>query len=188
MSISALYLGAKLIFRKASSVSSTDEGLVSGKQVSEALAVSRRGTIVAFIGASAPVGTLYLNAQEYYDSDYPELAAMLKAASSEFNGSSSLTFKVPDLRGLFLRGWDNARGLDAGRYVYSTQWHEIAHHNHFINKPLVQIDNNTGAMKGLQSGGYWGDQKIAINALGTDGSGGNETRPINYSVKYAIYY
>jgi microcystin-dependent protein len=36
-------------------------------------------------------------------------------------GNGSTTFNIPDLRGEFVRGWDNSRGIDSGRVFGSSQ-------------------------------------------------------------------
>ena len=33
-------------------------------------------------------------------------------------GNGSTTFNVPDLRGYFIRGWDNGKGTDAGKNIW----------------------------------------------------------------------
>ena len=53
---------------------------------------------------------------------YPKLA--LKYPSGQ----------LPDLRGEFIRGWDNERGIDADRELLSTQ----------IGSPVVQEANKIG--------------------------------------------
>ena len=40
-------------------------------------------------------------------------------------GDGSTTFNLPDLRGEFLRGWDDSRGVDAGRAFASAQAHAM---------------------------------------------------------------
>lgn len=41
-------------------------------------------------------------------------------------GDGSTTFNLPDLRGEFIRGWDNGRGIDAGRVLGSSQTNATA--------------------------------------------------------------
>jgi len=45
-------------------------------------------------------------------------AALFAAIGTEYGvGDGSTTFDLPDLRGEFLRGWDNGRGVDSGRVL-----------------------------------------------------------------------
>ena len=39
---------------------------------------------------------------------------------------------VPDLRGEFVRGWDNSRNVDSGRGIRSSQTDEFESHNHTL--------------------------------------------------------
>lgn len=70
------------------------------------------GTIIPFWGTTAPVGYLPCNGQTVNSATYPDLVTFL-------GGTTSAT--LPDLRGEFLRGWDNGRGLDVGRGIYTVQ-------------------------------------------------------------------
>lgn len=51
-------------------------------------------------------------------STYAELFAVIGTTYGSTNGSN---FRLPDLRGEFLRGWDNGRGVDDGRALGSHQ-------------------------------------------------------------------
>lgn len=49
-------------------------------------------------------------------------AALFAAIGTTFGaGNGSTTFNLPDLRGEFLRGWDDGRGADTGRVFGSSQ-------------------------------------------------------------------
>lgn len=59
--------------------------------------------------AAVPSGCLAFNGQTFSTSLYPELAKKYP------------TGRLPDLRGEFIRGWDNGRNVDTGRQLLSTQ-------------------------------------------------------------------
>lgn len=65
------------------------------------------GTIISFMGISAPQKYLACDGTAYNISAYPELASFIESQFSiknYFGGDGTTTFAVPDLRGEFLRG------------------------------------------------------------------------------------
>jgi microcystin-dependent protein len=69
------------------------------------------GMISYFGNSSAPDGWLLCNGAAVSRSTYSDLFAAIGTTFGAGNGST--TFTLPDLRGEFLRGWDNARGIDS---------------------------------------------------------------------------
>ncbi|HFV5444226.1 TPA: phage tail protein [Escherichia coli] len=67
------------------------------------------GVPVPWPSATPPTGWLKCNGAAFSAEEYPELAKAYP------------TNKLPDLRGEFIRGWDDARGADTGRNVLSWQ-------------------------------------------------------------------
>ena len=59
--------------------------------------------------ATAPAGWLKCNGAAFDKAKYPKLALAYPSGL------------LPDLRGEFIRGWDDGRGVDAGRAIYSAQ-------------------------------------------------------------------
>lgn len=60
-------------------------------------------------GATPPDGWIKCNGSPFSASDYPKLAQVFPS------------LRTPDLRGEFVRGWDDGRGIDSGRALLSTQ-------------------------------------------------------------------
>lgn len=86
------------------------------------------GTVCWFAASSAPTGFLECSGGLVTVEDYPLLASIIGAtyntglSSQYYNSSNVLTsFRVPDLRGEFIRGWDDGRGVDSGRLFGSGQ-------------------------------------------------------------------
>ncbi len=80
------------------------------------------GEVFSFVGATCPTGSLLANGSAFSGATYPDLRTIL--------GGTTL----PDLRGEFIRGLDNGRGVDAGRTLLSSQldafqghWHSAPH-------------------------------------------------------------
>ena len=67
------------------------------------------GVPVPWPSATPPTGWLKCNGAPFSAEEYPKLA---KAYPK---------LKLPDLRGEFIRGWDDGRGVDSRRAVLSTQ-------------------------------------------------------------------
>lgn len=66
------------------------------------------GTIISYMGTTAPDGYLICDGAEYPISDYPAMADFFQrqfGAVNYFGGDGEITFAVPDLRNLFLRGY-----------------------------------------------------------------------------------
>ena len=77
------------------------------------------GTIITSARATAPDGFLLCNGAAISRSAYTDLFSAIGTAYGAGDGSN--TFNIPDLRGEFIRGADNGRGVDAGRQIGSTQ-------------------------------------------------------------------
>ncbi|EFL9273202.1 tail fiber protein, partial [Escherichia coli] len=67
------------------------------------------GVPVPWPSATPPTGWLKCNGAAFSSEKYPNLAKAYP------------TNKLPDLRGEFIRGWDDGRGVDAGRQLLSSQ-------------------------------------------------------------------
>ena len=73
----------------------------------EAAPGNPRGTVIPFMGKTAPSGYLVCDGTELLIEDYPKLAEFFEVQfgnSNHFGGDGETTFAVPDLRGEFLRG------------------------------------------------------------------------------------
>jgi phage-related tail fiber protein len=77
------------------------------------------GTVIWVATITAPVGYLSADGTAVSRSTY---AGLFSAIGVTFGaGDGSTTFNVPDLRGEFIRGWDNGRGVDPARAFGSAQ-------------------------------------------------------------------
>lgn len=73
-------------------------------------AIIPAGSILPYGGAMAPPGWVLCDGTTY-DGTLPEFTPLFNAIGLNFGGSGNM-FKVPDLRGQFLRGRDAGRGAD----------------------------------------------------------------------------
>jgi hypothetical protein len=77
------------------------------------------GAVMYFAMNTAPVGWLKANGAAVSRTIYANLFAAI--GTSFGAGDGKTTFNLPDLRGEFLRGWDDGRGLDSKRIFSSLQ-------------------------------------------------------------------
>lgn len=77
------------------------------------------GSVIPFAYSSAPSGWLKANGAAVSRTTY---AALFAAVGTTFGaGNGTTTFNLPDLRGEFVRGWDDGRGIDTGRAIATSQ-------------------------------------------------------------------
>jgi microcystin-dependent protein len=132
------------------------------------------GSVLYFATSTPPDGWLECNGQAV-TSVFPDLRALLIGAGSPY-GSDGTGPYVPDLRGEFVRGWDNSRGIDAGRVFGSAQSDELKSHSH-------TIETNTNNFVGDRVATFTSNQGATLN---TGAFGGAETRPRNIALLACI--
>ena len=151
------------------------------------------GCIMIWATTTIPTNWLECNGQNVDQSKYSQLYAMMTT--------------VPDLRGVFVRGYDNNKGYDSGRTINSYQADNFASHTHTMTSGgnhnhfngiicgsgygtwgyggpwpgTIQFSgaSNLTNTQGFTSGA--GDHTHTINA-----TGGTETRPKNVALIYII--
>lgn len=77
------------------------------------------GAVQAFARPTAPAGWLKCNGGAVSRTTYNKLFAAIGTTFGAGDGST--TFNLPDMRGEFIRGLDDGRGVDAGRLLGSSQ-------------------------------------------------------------------
>lgn len=143
------------------------------------------GQVSMFAMSTPPAGWLKANGAAISRATY---AALFAAIGTTFGaGDGSTTFNVPDMRGEFARGWDDARGVDIGRLFGSAQTDEFKKHRH------PQYEYDSGNSVPIPDGSLAYD----LNASITTGyertaligyAGGTETRPRNIAMLACIKY
>lgn len=145
------------------------------------------GVIMMWTTGTAPTGWLECDGAAVSRTTYARLFAVI--ADTYGVGDGSTTFNLPDLRGQFVRGWDNGAGVDpdaasrtdrgdgtTGDNVGTLQDEEFKSHNHAVN-----LNNASGNASIAQSGASGTD-----DTDNSQSSGGNETRPVNIALMYII--
>lgn len=133
------------------------------------------GMVIAYGGQTPPAGYLECDGSAVSRNTYADLFQVVGTSFGIGNGIT--TFNLPDLRGEFIRGWDNGKGTDAGRNLGSFQADEIRAHNH------VGV---SGPPTGGLSGG--GNRGTNTGTYTTNSTGGDETRPRNIALMYCIKF
>jgi microcystin-dependent protein len=147
------------------------------------------GTIISYGASGVPSGYLSCNGTAVSRTTYSALFAAIGTTYGGGDGSS--TFNVPDLRGEFLRGWDNSRGVDSGRGIGSSQSHQAPSHGHSTGNFMDFDFGSTGTHNGphFTSANGRGSRTTGGPDSGTWGTAnGSETRPRNIAVHYCIKF
>ncbi|EFB5279613.1 integrase [Escherichia coli] len=124
------------------------------------------GAPVPWPSETPPTGWLKCNGAPFSAEEYPKLAKAYPAN------------KLPDLRGEFIRGWDDGRGIDSGRTLLSAQDGSIEAHGHDYNGVIY-----------TSSGPSWANTTDAGHRAYsgfTSSYGGSETRPRNIAFNYIV--
>ncbi|MCT9905266.1 phage tail protein [Escherichia coli] len=156
------------------------------------------GVPVPWPSATPPTGWLKCNGAAFSAEEYPELAKAYP------------TNKLPDLRGEFIRGWDDGRGMDTGRAILSAQGDAIRNiYGEFktVNTENYSIWESAGSFKGAvvplnpsTNNSYFSlirsmvtertDGAVYPKVIGLDASRivptANENRPRNIAFNYIV--
>lgn len=135
------------------------------------------GAVMSYASSTAPPGWLKANGAPISRATY---AALFAAIGTTFGvGDGSTTFAVPDIRGEFLRGWDDGRGIDSGRALGSAQAEDFKSHTHSQH----YLPGGAGAYLASYLD-YYFDPASGV----TGATGGTETRPRNIALLVCIKY
>lgn len=137
------------------------------------------GAIMHFARSTPPAGWLKANGAVVSRMVYSGLFAAIGTTFGAGDGST--TFNLPDLRGEFIRGWDDGRGIDPGRGFGSWQDGEFKSHSHII--PRKAGDSGPGALYPT-----YDDGATNVHNILTYNTGGSETRPRNITLLPCIKY
>ncbi|MEH5631594.1 phage tail protein [Escherichia coli] len=155
------------------------------------------GVPVPWPSATPPAGWLKCNGAAFSSEMYPNLAKAYPAN------------KLPDLRGEFIRGWDDGRGVDAGRALLNWQPHTILDHAHYmelwtgdglaagsaregVNPGILATYGDGGIVKTDEPGLKVPSSLRAISSRNVkrfgeiSGNVGTETRPRNVAFNYIV--
>jgi len=140
------------------------------------------GVPIPWPSATPPTGWLKCNGAAFTTSQYPKLAQAYPALI------------LPDLRGEFIRGWDDSRGVDSGRSLLSAQGDAIRNITGRVDNAVTSAKNSyLGAMQ-YQGSSYISVQSGGVNVdamnISLDASRivrtASENRPRNIAFNYIV--
>lgn len=149
------------------------------------------GSVIYFAANTPPAGFLKANGAALSRTTYAALFAVIGTTYGAGDGST--TFNLPDLRGEFVRGWDDSRGIDSGRVFGSAQTDAL---QNITGSALVRSIGTpvSGALTltAASSVNYGGSTSASQYTLGFDASlvarTATETRPRNIALLPCIKY
>ena len=142
------------------------------------------GLIVCSATNAPPSGYLKANGALVSRTAYAALFAAIGTTHGAGDGIS--TFKLPDLRGEFIRGWDDGRLVDSGRVFGSAQADDFRSHYHLLSMWASTAADGTGGPYAVGAdtiGSLYGDTYGPIK-----NTGGAETRPRNIALLACIKF
>jgi microcystin-dependent protein len=131
------------------------------------------GSVHLMATTTVPSEYLKCNGAAVSRTTYAALFAIIGTTWGAGDGSS--TFNVPDLRGEFVRGWDDSRGVDSGRSFASFQHSNNGAHSHSTTA-------NTTISPAAHNHVFPGDDQFA-NANGVGGWSNRTSGSFNYDAK-----
>lgn len=151
------------------------------------------GTVIFHAASTAPAGYLKANGAAISRATY---AALFAAIGTTFGvGDGSTTFNLPDLRGQFVRSFDDGAGVDSGRVFGAAQDDAFQGHKHPVHSYNQSGSNGGSAAFATNTVAVSFGQHASAIAQGavTDGANGTprtaaETRPKNIALLACIKY
>lgn len=150
------------------------------------------GTVIWTARSSAPTGYIKANGAAVSRTTYATLFGAIGTIYGAGDGST--TFNLPDLRGEFIRGWDDGRGVDGGRNFATAQNDDYRSHSHGVTDPghshgyltIETTQETSGGSSTRPRRSIAGTTDAAGTGISIQSSGGSETRPRNIALLACI--
>ena len=164
------------------------------------------GAVFHFVASSVPAGYLKCNGDTI-----PNGSGTVQGVTANFAALYALVgATLPDLRGEFIRGFDDGRGVDSGRSINTTQGDQNKQHNHtatatstvtdpghnhvYVDQVAIQEnyrpwkagDNDCASRNKNTSNAFTGISVSTSVSVANDG--GSEARPRNVALLACIKY
>jgi len=143
------------------------------------------GSVTFFAMSTPPAGWLKCNGAAISRTIYANL--FIAIGTTYGTGDGTTTFNLPDLRGEFIRGWDDGKGVDKERRFGSWQKDSFNIHQHGYqtnkadsNGSMSVFEGEILAVPNFMQARYW-DRLTNLE-------GEHETRPRNVALLACIKY
>ena len=150
------------------------------------------GSVMWFAATRPPEGWLVADGSRLSRTAYPALFAAIGTAFNQ-SGDGAQYFRLPDLRGEFVRGWDGGRGIDSSRAFGSAQADEFRSHKHALpisgnsDDMFENLSDTKRIRVTLVNDSDW-NNVFGYHKDNYTASGGTETRPRNIALLPIIKY
>ncbi len=153
------------------------------------------GTVQYFAATTAPAGWIKANGDTIpngvgtVQGTTADFSALYGVVGSTFGGPG----RLPDLRGEFIRGFDDGKGIDSGRGFGTSQGDDFKSHNHDFQSPVGDANSSDSQgwtpPSGARTGFRTSDNATTTETFAAiDARGGSETRPRNVALLACIKY
>ena len=159
------------------------------------------GHLIIWPTATPPNGYLECDGSALSRTTYAPLFAVLGTTHNK-TGDAGGKFRLPDLRGEFIRGWDHGRGVDKQRTIGSMQ--KATHIRRLIDNlinysvgtfavgaweietPMTDTVTGTKTDTALNNNTFY--EATARSQAGSDDNHGFATRPRNFAAMICVKY
>ncbi len=158
------------------------------------------GQLAIVLGQNAPIGTLklssatgllsrttYANLWSYAQGSGMLVSdgAWLGGDTGKFSdGDGSTTFRVPEMRGEFVRAWDDGRGVDSGRTLGSSQLDQFQ--GFAVRANYVDDNRGNGSFSAAVTTGFTDLSNLVDDGVNGTPRKGSETRGRNVAYLFCI--
>lgn len=168
---------------RANHTGTNDADTLQGQTIS---GIMPTGSVIAYAANSTPTGYLHCDGTAVSRTTYSDLFAVVGTTYGVGDGST--TFNLPDLRGEFLRGYDDGRAVDTGRVFASAQGAAAL----FTDRYEMTTGAGGTGLKNVPTDGTAGDWLTSgrndggNRAMRFYSNGETDTRPRNIAMRYII--
>ena len=145
------------------------------------------GGIMMFSVSGVPTGWLECDGRDISINDYGALYGVIGQNYKTITLDTNSRFQIPDMRGLFVRGWNHGKSTGGdtvvNRGLGTTQGDDFKLHNHELLVAGYPGTNGVVPIEPLMQENYT-ESNMSVQQIAA--TGGDETRPRNIALIYCI--